>query len=257
MRKGKARIIRNSRFGSAAIAPIVAAMLLAVGPVAAQSDGEEGFGSFGGSVMLATDYVFRGISNSNEEFQVQGDLNWSHSSGFYAGLWASNTDFGGEGNSMELDPYIGYANSIGDSGFSYDVGYWSFNYPGSEADFDYGEFYAIGTYAVGSFYVSPSVWYADNYFGNDFLDGVSGLAYDLTVGFQLPGGMDASARLGEQTFDSGASELDYVYYDAGVAKTLGGFNLALRWHDTDDVKSGLADPDLADGRLVFSVTRNF
>ncbi len=257
MSTGRARVIRNVSPRSARIGAIAAVALLTNVAVAAETDEKETFGTFGGSVMLATDYMFRGISNSNEEFQIRGDINWSHSSGFYAGLWASNTDFGGPGNSMELDPYIGYANSIGDSGFSYDVGYWSYNYPGSEADLDYGEFYAIGTYTVGSFYVSPSFWYADNYFGKDFLDGVSGLAYAVTAGMQLPGGMDLSARVGEQTFDSGASELDYLYYDVGVSKPVAGFSLSLRWHDTDDVKPGLADPDLADGRFVFSVTRSF
>lgn len=257
MRTRETMTIRNLGVRSAGIGAIAVSMLLAAGPVAAESDDEEGFGSFGGSLTMATDYMFRGISNSNEEFQVQGDFNWGHPSGFYAGVWASNTNFGGAGNSMELDPYIGFANSIGDSGFSYDVGYWAYTYPGATGDFDYGELYAIGTYTAGSFYVSPSIWYADNYFGKDFLDEVSGIAYDVTVGTQLPGGIDLSARVGEQTFGSNASGLDYFYYDVGVTKPVGDFSLGLRWHDTDDVQPGLAPTDLADGRVVFSVTRAF
>lgn len=255
----------KTRFDSAGVSPVgtigtavfTAALIVGAGPTLAQSGGDAGFGTFGGSLTMATDYVFRGISNSNEEFQVQGDFNWSHPSGFYAGVWASNTDFGGPGNSMEIDPYVGFAGSLGDSGVSYDVGYWAYTYPGSESELDYGEFYAIGTYSTDVFYVSPSVWYADNYFGDDFLDGVSGLAYDLTIGRQLPWGIDASARVGKQTFSSDASELDYLYYDVGGSKALGNFELALRWHDTDDVQPALADTDLADGRLVFSVSRSF
>lgn len=245
------------RAWKAGVGILTAGILMVGGPVLAESEEDSSFGTFGGSVMMATDYVFRGISNSNEEFQVQGDFNWSHSSGFYTGVWASNTDFGGPGNSMELDPYLGFAGSFGDSGLSYDVGYWAYTYPGSTSDLDYGEAYAIGTYSAGSFYVSPSVWYADNYFGSDFLDGIAGIAYDVTVGSQLPGGFDVSARMGEQTFDSAASGLDYRYYDVGVSKSLGDFSFGLRWHDTDDVQPGLAPANLADGRLVLSVTRGF
>lgn len=234
-----------------------AALLFGTAGFGAEEEQQTGFGSVSGSLLLSSDYMFRGISNSNNRPQVRGDLTWLHETGVYAGVWASNTDFGGPGNSMEIDPYIGFASSIGDTGLSYDVGYWSYNYPGSQSDFDYAEFYAIGTYTVGDFSVSPSVWFADNYFGEDFLDEVNGTAYDVTLAYELPRGFSTSARVGEQTFGSGLGELDYVYYDVGVSKTWGDFTFGLRWHDTDGVDSRLADPDLADGEAVASLTRSF
>lgn len=245
----------SSRTGPAGL--IAGLVVLTVSSVL-QAQEATGPGTFGGSVTLASDYMFRGISNSNEEPQIQGDFNWSHNSGVYAGVWATNTNFGGPGNSMELDPYIGFANSVGDTGFSYDLGYWLYTYPGSESDFDYAEFYAIGTWSTGDLSISPSAWYTDNYFGEDFLDDVEGLAYDLTVSHALPLAMSASARVGEQTFHGGGEGLDYLYYDIGVTKTVGDFSLGLRWHDTDGVETALVgDTDLADGRLVFNVTRSF
>ncbi len=245
----------GARFGSV----ILGLMALGAGAaLQAQTDQRASFGSFGGSVTIASDYMFRGISNSNEEPQIQGDINWSHNSGFYAGVWATNTDFGGPGNSMELDPYIGFANSIGDTGLSYDVGYWIYTYPGSESDFDYSELYAIGTWTSGDLSVSPSIWYAPNYFGEDFLDDVEGLAYDLTLSHAFAENLNASVRLGKQTFHGGGAGLDYLYYDLGVSKTLGDFSLGLRWHDTEDAKAALiGDTDLAEGRLVVNVTRSF
>lgn len=216
-----------------------------------------GFGEVSGSLTLASDYMFRGISNSNNEPQVQGDLTWAHDSGVYAGVWASNTDFGGPGNSMEIDPYVGFARPIGDSGVSYDVGVWSYNYPGSEFDFDYWEAYAMATYAAGALSITPSVWYADNYFGEDFIDEMNGLAYEVASAYRLPRGFSVSARVGEQTFGSGRDDLDYTYWDLGIAKDIGRFTWDLRWHDTDDISATLADPDLADGELVLSLTRHF
>lgn len=224
----------------------------------AQASENATFGTFGGNLTIATDYMFRGVSNSNEKPQVQAGINWSHDSGIYAGVWATNTDFGGSGNSMELDPYIGFADSIGDTGFSYDVGYWLYTYPGSESDFDYSEFYAIGTWTSGDLSLSPSVWYSINYFGEDFLDEVEGLAYDLTASHALPWNMDVSARVGEQTFRDGGDGLDYLFYDIGVTRMAGGFSLGLRWHDTEGIEAALiGDKDLAEGRFVFNVTRSF
>jgi uncharacterized protein (TIGR02001 family) len=243
------------RLGVSALA--VAALGLASAAQAQSDDGVD-FGTFGGSASMSTDYVFRGISNTDEKPQVQVDFNWSHSSGVYAGVWGSNTDFGGD-SSVEIDPYIGYAGSIGDTGFSYDVGYWQYIYPDSGDDRDYGEFYGIGTYSQGPFYVSPSVWFTPNYFGDDiFADDFTGTAVDVTVGWEFAWGIQASARIGEQTFGSDApDDLEYTYFDAGVSKNLGGFDLGLRWHGTDGGEELAGDPELADDRLVFSVSRSF
>lgn len=224
----------------------------------AEEEENDTFGTFGGSLLFSTNYMFRSISNSNDKPQVQGDMNWSHDSGVYVGIWASNTNFGGAGNSMELDPYIGIAGDIGDSGFSYDVGYWSYNYPGSQSDLDYSEIYIIPSYSTeNDITISPSVWYADNYFGEDFLDGVSALAYEVTVSASFQRDISVSARVGEQTFESDFDFLDYTYWDIGIGKSWKKFSFDLRWYDTNGVNPFLAPPKLADGKVVFGITRSF
>lgn len=222
-------------------------------------DESPAIGQIGGSINLGTDYVFRGISNSNERPQVQADLNWSHSDGLYAGVWASNTDFGGPGNSMEVDPYIGHSAAIGASDWSYDVGFWYYHYPGAQSDFDYWETYGILTYTLDMLSITGSLWYADNYFGDDFFGDESSLAYHVIVSYELPMGATASGRIGEQTYDepAGLSDQDYTYYDIGASKNHWGLTFSLRWHDTDGVQPTLADPDLADGRLVARITKSF
>lgn len=223
----------------------------------AEEENNNTIGTFGGSAKIASDYMFRSISNSNNGPQVNVDFNWSHDSGIYAGLWASNTDFGGTGNSMELDPYIGIAGDIGDSGFSYDVGYWSYFYPKSPSDLDYAEIYVTPSYSFCNVTISPSFWYADNYFGEDFLDGVSSLAYEVTVSADFQRDISISARVGEQTFESEFDALNYTYWDIGIGQTWNNFTFDLRWHDTDGVDPFLANPKLGDGEMVFSITRSF
>lgn len=234
-------------------------LLWALSEPASGQDDTPRIASIAGSVSLATDYVFRGISQTQEEPQVQVDLSWSHPDGWYSGVWASNTEFGGPGNSMEIDPYVGYAGSIDDTDFSYDLGYWHYHFPGARSDFDYGEFYTSVGYGPEHYQLSFSAFYADDYFGGDFFGTGSSLAYHGELSHRLVNEFIISARLGRQTFDAPASlgNQDYHYYDIGLSRPWLGFTLGLRWHDTDGVDAGLAPARLADGRLVFRLSRDF
>ena len=75
-----------------------------------------------GNLTIATDYRFRGISQTYLGPTIQGGIDYAHSSGFYMGNWNSNvsgnTYFGGPG--IEMDFYGGYKTAFGDLGL--DVG---------------------------------------------------------------------------------------------------------------------------------------
>lgn len=47
------------------------------------------------NVALTSDYIFRGISQTQGDPAIQGGLDVAHESGLYIGTWASNVDFGG------------------------------------------------------------------------------------------------------------------------------------------------------------------
>jgi uncharacterized protein (TIGR02001 family) len=91
--------------------------------------------TFTGNVGLFSQYVFRGVSQTNEKPALQGGFDLGHKSGFYAGLWGSNVSWLSDGNpdvsaSLEVDLYGGYkwalpADFVLDTGVLY---YW---YPGS------------------------------------------------------------------------------------------------------------------------------
>ena len=71
---------------------------------------------FSANVALATDYMYRGGSQTNEQPAISGGFDYAHSSGVYAGVWASNVDFGDSAN-IEIDYYGGiggeFSNGIG------------------------------------------------------------------------------------------------------------------------------------------------
>ena len=91
------------------------------------------------NIGLFSQYIFRGYTQTNGDPALQGGVDVEHSSGFYVGAWASNiswledTNSYSHGGSLELDLYAGYANEIGDTGISYDVGFLQYLYPGDVA----------------------------------------------------------------------------------------------------------------------------
>lgn len=127
------------------------------------------------NVGWVSNYIFRGITQNVGEPAVQGGFDYSHSSGFYAGVWGSNvgwiTGSGATGNaSLETDTYLGIRNSFA-TDYSYDVGFIRYNYLGSYsppagyAKADTNEVYgSIGykwisaklSYALGDFLTVPS-----------------------------------------------------------------------------------------------------
>jgi len=88
------------------------------------------------NVGVVSDYRYRGISQSAKRPALQGGVDLSHSSGLYAGLWASTikwikdsgTDVDGP---VEIDLYGGYKGAI-TQGLSYDVGGLGYWYAGND-----------------------------------------------------------------------------------------------------------------------------
>ncbi len=76
---------------------------------------------------VVSDYRFRGVSKTNNDFAVQGSLDFFLDSGLYTGIWASNvSDF--RGSDVESNLYLGY--NTENNGIIYDVGLTAYVYPG-------------------------------------------------------------------------------------------------------------------------------
>src|SRR5690349_4325319 len=89
------------------------------------------------NIGLFSQYIFRGLTQTGTEPALQGGADYSHSSGFYAGVWGSNVSWVRDGgykqdSSLEVDVYGGYKNTIGETGITYDIGALQYFYPGKE-----------------------------------------------------------------------------------------------------------------------------
>ena len=113
------------------IAGALAAAITPVSAVAADPPPEH---TLTGNVGLYSQYIFRGLTQTNKEPAIQGGFDYAHRSGVYAGTWASNVSWlrdGGAynaGGSMEWDFYGGWKPTFGDFGF--DLGTLYYWYPG-------------------------------------------------------------------------------------------------------------------------------
>ena len=186
------------------------------------------------NVALTSDYVWRGISQNQEDPALQGGFDYAHDSGFYAGVWGSNVNFGGA--STELDLYAGWSTEL-ENGVGFDVGIIEYTYHGSSvaAGNDFTEYYAGASYAGFGFIYS---------FGDEFGD-----QYELNYGYDLEGFSLAAAYGNYDVADDGN---DYDYYSVGVSGEAGGLGLDLSYYDTD-IKNSVD----ADGRVVFTVSKVF
>ncbi|KQN24824.1 hypothetical protein ASE86_00535 [Sphingomonas sp. Leaf33] len=114
-----------------------------------------------GSATIASDYRFRGVSQSDQEMAVQGGITIAHETGLYVGTWASNLagwgTFGGA--NMELDLIGGYKAKLADTA-TLDVGLTWYMYPGGADNTDFAEPYARLTGTTGPATLTAGVAYA-------------------------------------------------------------------------------------------------
>lgn len=176
------------------------------------------------NVGVVSQYIYRGLTQSNYRPAVQGGVDYTHASGFYAGVWASSItwlrNFGISNSQVEIDTYLGFKNTVGD--FTYDVGYLRYNYPGSTAvgftKPDTDEIYIAGTIKEYTLKYSHGV---SNVFGT--ADSKNTYYLDFTAAWPLPQSMTLTAHIGHQKFKGeNADAATYTDWKLELAKDFGG-----------------------------------
>ena len=210
-----------------------------------------------GNVALTTDYKFRGISQSDESPAIQGGFDYEDESGFYIGTWGSSVDFDsndGFDGSLELDVYLGFGGSFGDSGLGYDIGFIYYDYPGDDgAEGDYQEIY--GSLSVGDF--SLGLAYSDDYYGE------TGKFYYVSgdYEFALPEDIALGLHIGFNSFDEApgflsSDEDKYYDYSISISKSLGGVDLSLAYVGTDLDEEDVFDTTWGDAEVIFTISKS-
>jgi uncharacterized protein (TIGR02001 family) len=221
-------------------------------------------GTFTGTVTAVSDYNWRGISQTGQDPALQGSVDYSMENGFYAGVWASNVDFGDCCNEeAEVDLYAGFS---GGDAVTWDVGFLYYWYPGAD-DLDFPEVYA----GLGYKWFEGKIWYSSDFANYSeqawYLEGNA--AYELPANFGLEAHIGYSTGDGiEEAYsdrDSGGNivnRADDSYFDwsVGVTYALGNFDLGLKYADGSDLEIKDGTPDdisSSEGVVIFSVSTTF
>lgn len=216
-----------------------------------------------GNVGLFTQYIFRGLTQTDKEAALQGGFDYAHSSGFYLGTWGSNIswlrDFGtyNGGGSLELDLYGGLKGTFGKTDFGYDVGLLQYWYPGSVTPgankADTLEVYGALTWKWLSAKLSYAI--SDKVFGVANADGTYYL--DLSANIPLAEKFALQLHYGDQKFtgNTGAFDNDanasYKDWKIGATYSLPkDFTVGAFYTDTDMSAAQTAFYTTPTGRFV-------
>lgn len=205
------------------------------------------------NASVTSDYRYRGISQTRLKPALQGGVDWSDASGFYAGAWGSTIkwikDAGGDAD-VEVDVYGGYKTEIA-SGLTLDVGLLQYVYPSNDLNPSANTLEAYGALSFGPATLKISRSFT-NLFG--FADSKGSLYYDLSASFDLGDGWSLAPHVGRQTVKN-QSSASYTDYSLMVNKAIGAVTLSAGYvkANTDVYLSPVGGKDLAKGRAVASL----
>lgn len=201
---------------------------------------------------VASNYYFRGISQTDDKAAVSGGLDYANESGFYVGTWMSNIDFSSAPKTdLEIDGYAGFGGDIGDTGLGYDISGWYYWYPGAGGDtqggeLDYAEISGSLSFGPVTGTIAYTFWAeADDDNTQAFQEGdiYYNLSADLPFEFA---GFTSSAFIGYYDFDDDGGgvgeDLSYYHWGLGIAKDAGDFGtFSLNYEQTDDQNDLVGD----------------
>ena len=241
------------------------------------------------NVALTSNYMFRGISQTNNGPAIQGGFDYTYVPwSIYAGVWGSNVNSssatgyyyvvnpageqvivgadtpdatyqqlsaaGYDRASMELDLKVGWAPTFGKLGL--DLGYLRYEYPGTKTDANNtNEFHLGASYDVlGYFTPKFTANYSDQFFGYK-----GSWYYDLTVTVPLPYSFSLVGHYGWTRYNNSppnGGAPNYDDYSVSLSRDFYGVNLAVAWVDRNHTDL-CAAPFQCGNTAVFTLAKSF
>ncbi|MCW5623101.1 MAG: TorF family putative porin [Burkholderiales bacterium] len=273
---------------------VLAATLAGVGLTAVAAHAQDTSPhSVSGNITFVTNYMTRGLTQTDSRPALQGGVDYAHSSGLYASFWGSNVSWPADGfevaapgissayggspsnaisNSLELDFSAGYRKSFL-TDFTVDVGGVYYYYPGT---YILDRTYTAGlktpqtaeVYAgLGWKWFTAKAWVAvsDGVFMVPDARGTT--YYNLSGTFPLgESGFNIVAAVGTWQFQGQAEYLqtyglkndiyDLVDYKIGLTKEILGFNVGAFYWGSNGDKTTVGAPGSANAGFETAVWGN-
>ena len=120
-------------------------------------------GGFNGSLLFATDSIWRGVSQTGGRPYVEGDFYYETKSGLLFGQTFGDVNYGIDDPAfLESSSYVSYSHSLNDN-FSIELTASRYSYPRAHL-YDYNEAHAAATYKD----VTLTAEYTNNYFNGHY-----------------------------------------------------------------------------------------
>jgi len=196
------------------------------------------------NVAVTSDYVFRGISQTQEDPAISAGVDVASGKAYF-GAWASNVDFGDD-TSAEIDVYGGYKPTVGAVTLDFGLIYYSYVSEPNNADYANWEVKAAASVPAG-----PATLGAAVYYSNDSFGAADEATYVEVNGAVPVGPLSISGAIGNQSYKGGE---DYNTWNLGVSYTFDKLTLDGRYIATDN--ETFVGP-LGDDRFVVTLKAAF
>lgn len=203
----------------------------------------------GGYVTLTTDYVKRGVTQSDSDPALQLGAEVNFDNGFYFGAWASTVDINNgptRQRDTEVNYYAGYLWEAADT-LLLSATVIAYEFPGQMGSVDYG----YQEYSVAANY-DDRVWLEYAYSPDLYHSGDSSSNIDLYAEWPLKNHWAIGAGAGHYDVSNFTGE-SYQYWQLGITKSLQWADIDLRFYDTDSWVPVLSNPDRAKARVALKI----
>jgi len=178
---------------------------------------------FSANLGVTNNYVWRGITQSDDGFAVQGGADVAFDNGLSAGIWASSIDWGV--GDIEVDLYGNYAFPLSDV-ITGNVGVIGYLYPDqpSGADANFVEFNAGLDFALDPITLSGNIYFSPDVAGDTTWYFTGGASVPVGEMFSLFG------NIGFYEWETGTDTFDY---QIGAAASIQMFTFSVAYTGTD------------------------
>jgi uncharacterized protein (TIGR02001 family) len=200
------------------------------------------------SLALTSDYVFRGITQSDYDPALQAGLTYTWGNGLYVGAWTSNIDFQDPaGPDIEFDSYVGWSHDLNDQ-WNIDLSAVYYAYFGDQDDYgniDYVEFIGKASWKE---MLTFTLAYAPDYSNAD----ISTIYANIGGSWELGNEFTLNAGIGHTDF---SDDLDgYTDWTVGISRPVGPVTFGLSYYDTDIDFPDFAEHHHASDEFVFTIS---
>ena len=221
-----------------------------------------------GSTTLGSQYIFRGLTQTDGKPTVQAEIDLAHADGWYLSLAASNISWltdagvGPMSAGVEVDVFGGYKWGFAKD-WTLDIGAYRYLYPG-----DYSHVTITSPSTTEGYLGLSYTWASLKYSrvlsaGNFGVAKADGSSYiDLSLAYPLgESGWTVLAHAGKTTYTgTGNSPLGYTDTKLGIAKEIKGYTFALAGTkaDTKDaVYTNALGRNIGGNRVTLTLAKTF